>query len=576
MMKRIAIVLCVLAFSLVVFAACRSDNDGPAQVAGTPTPTPTPAPAVPVVDPVAPDAVPGMEGWVPFENRVTLTVPVYDRAREGFPAVDDHYWTRWIQQNFGDVWNIDVQFVPIPRGEVIMQYNLLIAARNSPVIMMEYDYPILAQWAYEGALAVIDLDEFAFVAPNYFQGMVDRGQLIYTDIGGNTHLILSYRPFHNTPHFHNVFVRMDWLRQVGFDYVPRSYAETVEAINRIIEAGLTNIPPLGFEVPTQPFSALLDGWAFRDFPLNEEEWATHSSLATSPIPWAPTREFFRRINNEFHMGWFSNEFELESDADIRANFIAGRLFSYGGYISPNMPWLSAFFEMNPDAELAVAHPHGGIEPGVSIHAERSQNPFGAIVGFSSLASPEQLQAAWMYMEWMLQPEILFTLMHGYQGITWDYGPDGNIIVDVDYRGETMLHHNMNVDIWMIIMASRVTGTAEDAIRANAPQGLPQDFTDQILRNFGYIAQAAAEDRIYPDVFFSVPIPGEASYAGTLHGILQEYFSRLVRVDPAGFDALYDQFTQRYLDAGYQTIMNQRLAAFRAGNSTRLPYQARGN
>jgi hypothetical protein len=52
--------------------------------------------------------------WQPFAERVKITVPVYDRSKEGYPAVDDNYWTKWIQTNFGDKYNIDVQYVAIP------------------------------------------------------------------------------------------------------------------------------------------------------------------------------------------------------------------------------------------------------------------------------------------------------------------------------------------------------------------------------------------------------------------------------------------------------------------------------
>ncbi|MBQ7786025.1 MAG: hypothetical protein IJ381_07765, partial [Clostridia bacterium] len=53
----------------------------------------------------------GMAAWTPFEETVTITVPVYDRSKVGYPAVDDNYWTQYIQKEFGDKWNIDVNYV---------------------------------------------------------------------------------------------------------------------------------------------------------------------------------------------------------------------------------------------------------------------------------------------------------------------------------------------------------------------------------------------------------------------------------------------------------------------------------
>jgi len=36
-----------------------------------------------------------------------------------------------------------------------------------------------------------------------------------------------------------------------------------------------------------------------------------------------------------------------------------------------------------------------------------------------------------------------------------------------------------------------------------------------------------------------------------------------------FDALYDELSQKYLDAGYQEVIDERQAALDAGNTTRL-------
>ena len=53
--------------------------------------------------------------WEPFAENVTLRVPVYDRGVEGVPDVTNNYWTQWIQENFGDKYNITVEYVPITR-----------------------------------------------------------------------------------------------------------------------------------------------------------------------------------------------------------------------------------------------------------------------------------------------------------------------------------------------------------------------------------------------------------------------------------------------------------------------------
>ncbi|MBP5725707.1 MAG: hypothetical protein J6Y48_01405, partial [Clostridia bacterium] len=57
-------------------------------------------------------------GWEPFAENVSITVPVYDRGQAGVPNVESNYWTKWIQENFGDKYNITVNYVAIPRSDV--------------------------------------------------------------------------------------------------------------------------------------------------------------------------------------------------------------------------------------------------------------------------------------------------------------------------------------------------------------------------------------------------------------------------------------------------------------------------
>ena len=519
----------------------------------------------------------GMAAWEPFAERVKITVPVYDRSKAGYPAVDDNYWTKWIQSEFGDKWNIDVQYVAIPRGDVMTKYSLLIAGGDTPTIMMEYDYPKVAQWANDGAMQVIDLDEFAKVAPTYYGKMVENNQLGYTDINGETYFVLSERPYYNTGYTWRTFVRMDWLRAVGYDHVPTSYAEYSDAINKIIAAGLTDQAPLGLGIPS---SAYVANFAFHDEDLDEAEWAMHCSLGTASLTWEPTYRLLKRTNAEYHQGWYSTEFDLAENSggastdQMQTDFINGKTFSYSGYMAANVSWLTAFYENNPDAELALASAYAVEEEGVAVARNRADNAFGMIVGFSSYATPEQLKAAWMLMEWMIQPENLFVLENGVEGVTYTMGEDGLPVVDGAYTGEYMLNHNMNIDMTCLVHASKVVGTIEDSIRAVAPQGLPQDFSQAMIDSWYSDTKAIADaGHAYSDPVFAVAIESESEYSATLLSLYQEDYAKLVKCDPAEFDALYEQLCQEYLDAGYQEIIDERLAAYEAGQTTKLPVRA---
>jgi putative aldouronate transport system substrate-binding protein len=513
------------------------------------------------------------EGYMqPFAERVSITVPVYDRSKEGYPAVDDNYWTQWVQKEFGEKYNVDVKYVAIPRNDVMTKYSMLIAGGETPTIMMEYDYPKVAQWANDGAMQPIDLEAFKAVAPAYYQAMVDNNQLGYTDLNGKTYFVLSERPYYNTTFTYASFIRKDWLDQLGLT-VPKTYEEYVKVVKAVQDAGLAE-NPIGLSLPTAAYVA---NFAFRNFPVDEKEWAMHSSLGTPSLSWEPTYRLLKRQNAEYNQGFFSKEYELEA-ADTsggagqwQTDFINGKKLIYGGYMSGNVAWLNAFYEANPDAKLAVVNSYQVVEPGVADYPKiRADNPFGMIVGFSSLATPNQLKAAWMLMEWMIQPENLFVLENGVEGVTYTLGADGLPVVNGDYRGPEMLNHNMNIDMACLVHASKKVGTIEQTIAALTPKGIPQDFTQDLIDNYYLLKGIADNGWAYSDPVFSVAIPSESEFNATLLSLYQEYSVQLTKCKPEEFDALYKDLSQKFLDAGYQQIIDERAAAYDAGQTTKLP------
>lgn len=110
---RTVFVILSLLLVAVLLAACGTDT--PKTTPGNET-TPTGA---------------ALEDDKVFKNRVTIQIPVYDRGVEGLPPVDDNYWTRWIQKEFGDKNNITVEYVAIPRSDEVNKFNMLLAAGDA-------------------------------------------------------------------------------------------------------------------------------------------------------------------------------------------------------------------------------------------------------------------------------------------------------------------------------------------------------------------------------------------------------------------------------------------------------------
>ena len=195
-----------------------------------------------------------------------------------------------------------------------------------------------------------------------------------------------------------------------------------------------------------------------------------------------------------------------------------------------------------------------------------------MVGFSSSATEDEIKAAWMYLEWMSQEDVLFTLQWGVEGENYTVGEDGNPVSVGDYDGEYKQGYNNNADYVAPVIASRVLGDPEADIRASFPTDLPQteELVAQILEYYNTRVEQAAEGLAIVPCMFSTVIEAESDYSDTLGSLYVQYRDELTMCSPEEFDSLYDQRAQEYLDAGYQEIIDQRGEAYDNGQTTHLP------
>ena len=503
--------------------------------------------------------------WEPFAENVSITIPVYDRGQAGVPDVENNYWTKWIQENFGDKYNITVNYVAIPRTDVMTKYSMLAAADDLPTVLMEYDYPKVTQWASDGYLTTFNMEDFAAVAPTYYGRMVANNQLTFTQINGDTYFVAAFRPYYDTTYTFQSFVRMDWLEAVGYDHVPVTRAEYLDAMTKIMEAGIAEHPGGGTMITGVGSD---QNYKFRTWPLDEKEWAMYGDYNIPSLGWAPNKILLQQANADYNAGITNPEYYLTNGEDEKTNFINGLTYSYGGYISADMPWLTAFYEANPGAKLALAPVVGTIDAeGCTTPGYRTDNPFGMMIGFSAFASEDQIKAAWMYMEWLTQEENLFAFQWGVEGANFNYDENGLPVSDSNYNGDYKMGFNNNKDYWCITIEARQAGTIEDVISNNLPHDLPQDFTQDIIG--WYYDKVAVRDAGWAiaNTLFSVSMEAESEYQTVLTNKYKEYRDALTMCKPEEFEALYEQYAQEYLDAGYQEIIDERAAAWEAGNST---------
>lgn len=554
--------------------ACGGEEEAPAAAAtseAAPAATSEAAPAESSEAAETP-AVAGIDGFVPFAENVTLQIPVYDRgdSGNGCSDVENNYWTNWVQENFGDKYNITVEYVGITRSDVMTDYAMLAAGQDLPTICAEYDYDKLATWQSEGYLQPYDVEQFKFIAPTFWANMEANGLTGYTQFDGEDYIVLGMRPYGNTNYTFVTWYREDWMKEAGFETYPQTQTELNELYLKLIENGHA-APLSGSKVSG---AGADQNYGFRAYPQDELTWATTGDYQIPALSTEAQKNFLKLQNYYYNNGIINKEYYLRDASEVEADFINGNAFSWSGYVSSTMNVLNSFYEANPDGDLGVIVCSGEFtydETWGTSNAFRPNNVFGAMTAFANDATEDEVKAAMMYLEWLSQEENLFTMTWGIEGVNYTVGEDGNPVAVGDQKGlAEQQGHNNNVDYWMLVTASKSFGNVEKDIKAITPQGLPEDFYQDILDN--YYGQVKLYETGYAnmDCLFAASIDAVTEYGTSLkEEVYPEFRDELVMCAPEEFDAKYDELSKKYLEAGYQAVIDGRAELLNSGLSTRL-------
>ncbi len=489
-----------------------------------------------------------------FEETVTLRIPVYERGWEGWNPTDS-YWTRWIQENFGKKYNVNVEFVSIGRSTEVVDFKQLLAAGTAPDIIFHYDYPAILDYYSEGAYQTLDTGEIARYAPTYWKNM---GDIVtkYGVIDGEQKIAMGDRIELVSKNWVTL-IRQDWIDRVGMT-MPGSLEDYNALLGAWKKAGL------GYASAYLMTKSFNFDYAFRSWPEDREGRALNSDLAVAALTWDPTRDFLKNMNHQWNNGLISKEFYLDTDGNqAKADFLSGKAGVWSLYMySTSIKEINNLLANDPQAKLAVLNPMALVPEGNKPQG-RSYWPFGMIYGVNVKASEEARIAFWLYLEWMSQPEVLYTLQNGFEGT--HYRLDENKLpVSLGYTGEQRLSNNDNADYWCLVNANKTYGSEElnalAAINSYGPAGYEYLIRDTIENITRY------KEFYTPDTLFTVPIASLSEYSGDLASLFKELYVKLVISNPSDFDALYRESSKEYLDAGYQAILDEKKEAFDGGKA----------
>ena len=74
---------------------------------------------------------------ITYGEQIELKVPIYQRNGIKDP-IEDNWWTHWVQENFGDKYNIKVTYVPISRTDEVNDFTLKMGSDETAPDMISH------------------------------------------------------------------------------------------------------------------------------------------------------------------------------------------------------------------------------------------------------------------------------------------------------------------------------------------------------------------------------------------------------------------------------------------------------
>ncbi|MCC8169363.1 MAG: extracellular solute-binding protein [Oscillospiraceae bacterium] len=489
-----------------------------------------------------------LTGPARYDEQIEIKIPVYDRGMQGQADVDNNYWTNYVQENFGDEYNIKVTYVPITRKEDVTVFNELLAAGEQPDILFSYDYPTIMSYYSRGAFQPIDEEILQLYAPTFYENTKDLQEYAMAD--GQLYFLTATRP---KAYNWVSIVRTDWLEQAGLD-LPQSREEYIEMLRKFKElklGGEDTIP-----AAQSLFNAYFPNYASREYPLSEEDNAMYSDITVASLTWEPTKQELLYWNQLYNEGLISPEWMLDKDgSQMQSDFIAGKVGVYGFYLSQTPPVLQSLLENCPDATVAVLPPYSESGDPTAM-AGREEWPFGMVAGISK--DCEHPEAIMMYYEWLSQPENLFVMQNGIEGVTYNMVDEIPVLVD-DYTGTDRLNYNSNKDMWCLVTEGKDYGSEEKNLEAQKKTYAPEGFEDLIQQSYDYYQ--ITKDYMYTDFLFDRSIESLSQYGETLKSKWEVIQVDLITCDPDEFEAKYEAACEEYLSSGYQAVLDEKAEVY---------------
>lgn len=507
-----------------------------------------------------------------FVETKKITVEVYDRGNDGGSDPTNNMYTEYIKQGMLETYNIEVEFVAVPRWTEVEQINNLLAAGDAPDICYTYDYPTIQTYANMGG--VLDLssyvEEYKDLLPNLWDWLGETN--IYWDKDPESGTIWALEAKLAVSNRINTFIRKDWLDTLGLE-VPT----TKEEFENVLIAFRDNAETLLGEDADKmvPYSVSYDvGWraatlieSFIDPNISDKEYYVNG-FDDRKLTQNGTKEAVRLLNKWYNDGLMWDDFALYGSGDtteddmMKAGYVGAFTHNWDYPFRNGEDSIQANLQrlVGEEASYIAIDP---FEDSEGTHTKFVSGPIDRKIFFPT--TNDEPLASLLYLDWISDPAHIEYLQIGDEGVTHNV-LEGGVIETIAATGDAIQNSGMNIDYTMTCNGLKL----QDA-----------DLT-VLSRAYGYagvdpqlVADADAICNTDMKVGKNVnvgAIEAEEGMGTALSEKRDIIYDTAVVASVEEFDAVWDAGIADYLSSGGQAIMDERAEKWEAtfGDADMLP------
>ena len=500
-----------------------------------------------------------VDGYLPAESsteeenlygeEVTIRVMVWDRGDAAIGTnAENNALTDWIKQQVSELYNINVEYVSIPRVESDDKLNIMMSAGTAPDIVFTYDQALFYNYASNG-----QLNELSEVYEQYGQNIQNycaEAQDGVGDLADGKYAVMKQRGTESARHVS--YIRKDWLDELGME-VPTTKEELGEYLYAVKDAGLGTPWAMSGRQDTEKMylnfvGSYVDLESDRDAYIYSEQYMT---IAPG------SKEGLKQLNAWYNDGLITQDFtEDTSEDDFKRAVSEGK----AGFVLDDAT--------NIWSSIATLNTTINVQPTwIPINCFETsdgtyRNPFeyrhAMFVMIPSTADEAKTIACMKYLNWLADPEVAIQvrytpdLIYDSNGVAVE--PSSAIKEEVGYPGtcDDLCIMNLNFE-WVNSFDILAQSNYDNQEKDWATVDWYQDY---------YETTSVGKFR-FPT--YGVVSDAESTYGTDLKIRMTEFAYDCITAPADEFDTVYESGYDELVNAGLQKILDARAEYFDSVN-----------